>query len=70
MFHIVRTNRKVNFVMKPGVAGTTVDVVLVKANNTVMTITQAYTFEGPTRASGNVSTGAVLTTTSGVGAPG
>ena len=66
MFHVVRSDKKIDFTMKPGIAGATVDVVLIKADDTVMTFTQSYTFEGPTRASGNVSAGAVLTTTSGV----
>ena len=46
--HEVVNDSRIDFVMKPGVAGTTVDVVLVKANNTVITITQACTFEAPT----------------------
>ena len=66
MFHVVRSDRKIDFAMKPGVAGTTVDVVLIKAGGVVMTFTQSYTFEGPTRAVGNISAGAVLTTASGV----
>jgi hypothetical protein len=40
--------------------------VLVKAGGAVMTFTQSYNFEGSTSASGSTSTGAVLTTTSGV----
>jgi hypothetical protein len=68
LFHVVRSDRRVEFAMKQSVAvaGTTVDVVLVKASGAVVTITQAYTFTGPTSTSGSTSTGAVLTTTSGV----
>ena len=66
MFHVVRSDRKIDFTMKPGVAGTTVDVVLVKAGGVVMTFTQSYSFEGPTSATGSTSTGATLTTTNGV----
>ena len=66
MFHVVRSDRKIDFTMKPGVAGTTVDVVLVKAGGVVMTFTQSYSFEGSTRAEGSTSTGATLTTTNGV----
>jgi predicted outer membrane repeat protein len=68
MFHVVRNDRRVEFTMKQSVAvaGTTVDVVLVKAGGAVMTFTKSYNFEGPTSASGSTSTGAVLTTTSGV----
>ena len=68
MFHVVRTDRKIDFTMKQSVAvaDTTVDVVLVKAGGVVMTFTQSYFFEGPTRAEGSLSTGATLTTTNGV----
>jgi hypothetical protein len=68
MFHVVRSDKKIDFTMKQSVAvaGTTVDVVLVKAGGEVVTITQAYTFTGPTSAVGSTSSGAVLTTTSGV----
>ena len=68
MFHVVRTDRKIDFTMKQSVAvaDTTVDVVLVKAGGVMMTFTQSYFFEGPTRAEGSLSTGATLTTTNGV----
>jgi hypothetical protein len=68
MFHVVRSRRRIDFTMKQSVAvaGTTVDVTVVKANGDVVTITQAYTFVGPTSAAGSTSTGAVLTTTSGI----
>jgi hypothetical protein len=68
MFHVVRTDKKIDFVMKQSVAvaGTTVDVVLVKAGGTVMTFTQVYSFQAPTTAAGTTAGGAVLTTTTGV----
>jgi hypothetical protein len=68
MFHVVRSDKKIDFTMKQSVAvaDTTVDVVLVKAGGVVMTFTQSYTFKGPTRAEGSLSTGATLTTTNGV----
>jgi hypothetical protein len=68
MFHVVRSDNKIDFTMKAvvAVAGTTVDVVLVKADNTVMTFTQSFTFEEPTTVTGTTASGAVLTTTSGV----
>ena len=68
MFHVVRSDRKVDFTMKAvvAVAGTTVDVVLVKADNTVMTFTQSFTFVAPTTVTGTTASGVVLTTTSGV----
>ena len=68
MFHIVRTDRKIDFTMRQSVAvaGTTVDVVLVKAGGTVMTFTQAYSFRAPTTVTGTTAGGAVLTTTTGV----
>jgi hypothetical protein len=68
LFHVVRSDHRVVFTMRQSVAvaGTTVDVVLVKAGGVVMTFTQAYTFTGPTSATGSTSTGAVLTTTSSV----
>jgi hypothetical protein len=68
MFHVVRTDRRIDFTMKAvvAVAGTTVDVVLVKAGGVVMTFTQAYSFQAPTTVTGTTASGAVLTTTSGV----
>ena len=68
MFHIVRTDRKIDFTMRQSVAvaGTTVDVVLVKAGGTVMTFTQSYSFQAPTTVTGTTASGAVLTTTTGV----
>ncbi|MCX6019841.1 MAG: hypothetical protein NTZ50_15300 [Chloroflexi bacterium] len=67
MFHVVRSDKKIDFTMKAivAVAGTTVDVVLVKAGGE-MTFTQAFTFEEPTTVTGTTASGAVLTTTSGV----
>ena len=68
MFHVVRRDTKIDFTMKKtvAVAGTTVDVVLVKADDTVMTFTQSFAFEEPTTVTGTTASGAVLTTTSGV----
>jgi hypothetical protein len=68
MFHVVRSDRKIDFTMKAivAVADPTVDVVLVKAGGVVVTFTQAFTFETPTTAAGTTASGVVLTTTSGV----
>jgi hypothetical protein len=68
MFHVVRTDKKIDFTMKTvvAVAGTTVDVVLVKAGGVVMTFTQSYSFQAPTTVTGTTASGAVLTTTTGV----
>jgi hypothetical protein len=68
MYHVVRSDRRIEFVMRQSVAvaGTTVDVVLVKAGGTVMTFTQVYSFQAPTTAAGTTAGGAVLTTTTGV----
>jgi hypothetical protein len=64
--YTVINDTRINFLMRPGVPGSTVDVALVRAGGDVVTFTRAYTFEAVTSAAGSVSTGVVLTTTSGV----
>jgi hypothetical protein len=64
--YTVINDTRINFLMRPGVPGSTVDVALVRAGGGVVTFTRAYTFEAATSAAGSVSTGVVLTTTSGV----
>jgi hypothetical protein len=65
MFHVVRSDRRVEFTMKPGTAGSVVDVVLVRPAG-VLTFTRAYTYEAAITRNFNVNAGAVLTTPSGI----
>jgi hypothetical protein len=62
----IRNDAKIDFSMPPGTSGSTVDVVLIKAGGAPITFTHAYTFEAPTAVTGTTTTGAILTTTSGV----
>jgi predicted outer membrane repeat protein len=65
MFHVIRSDRRVEFAMKPGIAGSVVDVVLVRPAG-VLTFTRAYTYEAAISRNFNVNATAVLTTPSGL----